>query len=594
MFTETGKLIVNGTLNMIGNDYTETDTTADDSTIHVFCSNNDVNGYIQLNGAGSDSLVPCKFKHLQSGLKISKGSSGDTYIDHCEFSYNTEEGICASGGDKITIKNSTIFENGADGAYVYNCKAVIDSTIFHRNNKNALYLYSVSSASTIQHCEFNINGGESTHANVLFNNCSPKMEKCVVSLGGNYGLYGINGAYPILWNATTAANTIEDNANHETYWASSYPDIAFGHNNFNTEDDTIIYINATLETFNAKSNYWGGGPPDTGSTAESISYYGPGTFLFSPYDETEQFRIDNGIEDIVFEDSKADPENQIDDNEDDARDVFLRAVLMESDSPAEAMRAYRQIIASYGAASVAPIAIERLLWLTRGHYRNVERMNRLDLLDNYFAAIADTSRNHNLAWKAHRAALWALAAQHRYDEAIAGFEAIVQDADCLADSVFAVIDVGTLHLEAEEWAERNDPDRGDAVFGSLHELCPVNYPEHRTHTDELLALLNSADAFTPKPNIPDEFFLAQNYPNPFNSTTRINYGLSEDVHVMIKIYDVLGREVITLVNEPMKAGYYTSIWFGRSGYDVPVSSGLYFYRIQAGRFVKTQKMTVLK
>ena len=62
----------------------------------------------------------------------------------------------------------------------------------------------------------------------------------------------------------------------------------------------------------------------------------------------------------------------------------------------------------------------------------------------------------------------------------------------------------------------------------------------------------------------------------------------------IRIYDVLGRSVVTLIDGPQKAGYYTLLWDGKARSGVPASSGVYFYRIEAGSFVKARKMTLVK
>ncbi|MCK6615538.1 MAG: T9SS type A sorting domain-containing protein [Ignavibacteriaceae bacterium] len=94
--------------------------------------------------------------------------------------------------------------------------------------------------------------------------------------------------------------------------------------------------------------------------------------------------------------------------------------------------------------------------------------------------------------------------------------------------------------------------------------------------------------------IPDEFALSQNFPNPFNPTTQIRFSLPMDSDVSLKIYDMLGREVATLVRGDHKAGYYTVEWNGRNDYGVPVSSGMYIYRIKAGNFVQTKKMMMMK
>ena len=89
--------------------------------------------------------------------------------------------------------------------------------------------------------------------------------------------------------------------------------------------------------------------------------------------------------------------------------------------------------------------------------------------------------------------------------------------------------------------------------------------------------------------IPAEYNLSQNYPNPFNPETIINYQLTMNNYVTIKVYDILGREVATLVNEEKPAGKY-SLNFDAS----KLSSGIYFYRIKAGSFTQTRKMILLR
>ncbi len=99
------------------------------------------------------------------------------------------------------------------------------------------------------------------------------------------------------------------------------------------------------------------------------------------------------------------------------------------------------------------------------------------------------------------------------------------------------------------------------------------------------------------PSLPTEFSLSQNYPNPFNPVTVIRYSIPNvETHrnaslrnVTLKVYDILGREVITLVNEEKPAGSYEVEFDGSK-----LSSGVYFYRIQAGSFTQTKKMMVLK
>jgi glycosidase len=91
-----------------------------------------------------------------------------------------------------------------------------------------------------------------------------------------------------------------------------------------------------------------------------------------------------------------------------------------------------------------------------------------------------------------------------------------------------------------------------------------------------------------------EFNLEQNYPNPFNPVTEIRFSVKQFSDVVIKIYDVLGREVKTLVNNEMNNGQYSVTWNGDNNYGQKVSSGIYFYRMEAGDYVQSKKMLFLK
>ena len=94
--------------------------------------------------------------------------------------------------------------------------------------------------------------------------------------------------------------------------------------------------------------------------------------------------------------------------------------------------------------------------------------------------------------------------------------------------------------------------------------------------------------------IPDEFALHQNYPNPFNPVTTLRYDLPETDFVNITIYDMLGREVKTLINQTQDAGYRSVIWDATNDYGKPVSAGIYLYQIHAGEYISTKKMVLLK
>ena len=95
-------------------------------------------------------------------------------------------------------------------------------------------------------------------------------------------------------------------------------------------------------------------------------------------------------------------------------------------------------------------------------------------------------------------------------------------------------------------------------------------------------------------SIPGRYKLFQNHPNPFNPITTLQYDLPEDVNVKIMIYDLMGREVKTLVNNQLSAGYKSVSWNAKNNLGQPVSAGMYLYRISAGDFQSVKKMVLLK
>jgi hypothetical protein len=110
----------------------------------------------------------------------------------------------------------------------------------------------------------------------------------------------------------------------------------------------------------------------------------------------------------------------------------------------------------------------------------------------------------------------------------------------------------------------------------------------------ILQLINSTSttvdqSFSPLNLTPKQYRLNQNYPNPFNPSTKISYQLPKSSFVTLKVYDIIGREVSTLVNGEQNAGQYEVTFDGSR-----LASGVYFFRLQAGGFVQTKKLVVMK
>jgi hypothetical protein len=104
------------------------------------------------------------------------------------------------------------------------------------------------------------------------------------------------------------------------------------------------------------------------------------------------------------------------------------------------------------------------------------------------------------------------------------------------------------------------------------------------------------------PLTPDHFQLGQNYPNPFNPTTQIDFSVPARSNVVIKVYNILGQEIRTLVNGQFSKGVYTVEWDGANNRGVKVASGVYIYKLEAAglsadsrqTFVETRKMILVR
>ncbi len=141
------------------------------------------------------------------------------------------------------------------------------------------------------------------------------------------------------------------------------------------------------------------------------------------------------------------------------------------------------------------------------------------------------------------------------------------------------------------WYPENITQFGNGFFGGIYFYndtigWAVGAPGKILYTEsggQILQVINN------KEQIIENFILYQNFPNPFNPVTSIKYDIPKDVFVSVKIYDLLGREIKTLVNEFKNAGSYLVSFNGTE-----FASGIYFYRIQAGDFVQVKKMALIK
>ena len=156
-----------------------------------------------------------------------------------------------------------------------------------------------------------------------------------------------------------------------------------------------------------------------------------------------------------------------------------------------------------------------------------------------------------------------------------GFEIERSDDNISFNKIGFVHGFGTT-TEKQNYAYSDQPDKAGTFYYRLKQIDIGGGYEY-------------SDIIEADMPVPTKYSLQQNFPNPFNPTTEIQYSISQRSNVVLKVYDVLGNEVTTLVNEVKEQGVYT-IKFNASN----LSSGIYFYRIEAGSFTDSRKMILLR
>jgi len=158
---------------------------------------------------------------------------------------------------------------------------------------------------------------------------------------------------------------------------------------------------------------------------------------------------------------------------------------------------------------------------------------------------------------------------------------------CTTEGADGFDDLTLKFYRQEIVAALGDVQDGDEVVltltGALNDGTPID------GADCVLILSHGDPTVKPIVSVPSSYGLSQNYPNPFNPQTTIRYALAEDAQVRLVVYNVAGQEIKTLVDEGQEGGYHECVWDGED-----VASGVYFYRLQAGDFVQTRKMVLIR
>lgn len=513
----------------------------------LFAENTGLTVYEQLNLRGQNSSHKVVMNRLGTtghwdGITMAVGSAGD--FGNTNIGY-AEDGVYIDDAE-VTMDTCRVEDCNDEGVYVQYADFWMAHSRVLTNYGTGLFIYDGTAKLVLDSLLWNNDRGiyVQYYASVRADNTLP----------GNYPGF----------------NDIEVNHGAEIELKTNSTALMHnGHNNVVDERDQEVTLMKTsdysqVSPYDVEQNWWG--------TVTNLS---------TRFDPSNMFDYDPWDTHWNTHPAWFDP--------DLAWEAFSEAAELENaGSYSEAIEAYKGVIEDFPEASVAHESLSRIFYVTdvmEGDF---------DELVTYYQGMVDSSAFEPLALFSYELQTRSLVKAHEFQEALDRYEAIVANPPSLQDSVYAVIGVGYVYLAAEA-AGGNLASLGP--IGIFPALKPTSYADYRQRCDELLALISSdgkPGANGENAIMPMGFSLAEPYPNPFNASVRISYTLTEarDVHLMV--YDILGRRVNTLVDNRQQAGNHSVIWSGQSFSGVPVSSGLYFVRMQTETGAMTAKLLLLK
>jgi len=498
-----------------------------------------VNGTLSANGGSASTPITFDFTTPNSmtnnGIRFNSGSSGT--ISFCKI-LNADRGIYENGVS-VRISNSAI-SNCYYGIYLYNSSPTIETTNIKYNTYAGIT--AISNSDPLLKNNYIMNNQTGVNCSV---DSDPKLGTGVTNFGNNisnnvYGVFCFNNSYPILGQSNVA-----------------------GRNNLNNSTYNLYAL--SLGTVYAINNYWGATTP--------TKIAGTSTVISSPFSNTN---------------INIDPIPPL------SKTISNLYASTESDIPLlyELDKAY-QLIASNNLAEARKICLN----LVTNYPDYSVSYNALNLLKDTYPANAISSTKDvykslfNIKGKKNLYAMAGLILSDidtenklkQIDEVINNYKGE------------SVVELALFDKFVYYYFELDDKENSLAVSKELDGLFPLSpgaVEAHRILGDKEYynininpdhALQKTAD------QTPAEYALLDNYPNPFNPSTTISYSLPEDGKVQIKIFDVLGREVATLVNEFTSAGKHNVVWDGAN-----FASGIYFYSITFKGETLNKKMLLVK
>ena len=567
-FNTGSSLIVNGTLNAIGtSEYPITFTSQSGTT-------NSSWGTITLDGSGASSSI-IKYANIKYGTRIQVTNTSNIAIQYCNIDtcydaidfYNSTGSVLNNIITSNSVGHGIIVEQGS----VVSCyDNVLTKTYTTRRGTAILYRGSARgyiARNDIYFWDWGIGAiwgsspstysSQSMQRNNRIRNCNTGFMVYRLSYPW-FGLpvevqnYSLNSIYNnIYYDAAvgTSYSTYESGLYaYENWWGTYTPGIS----QFIVGSNSYFYYAPYLTT-----DPWNGLPKiatnseetssgnislgkNTNANIQQISY-GPKLLIEGRYNEAKDYLIALINKNPNYQWAYVQLYNSY--SEETGNDI----IKFFDNLPDKASKDHKQLLSS--------------IYLKEGDFKTAKEINNFIIDENPGTDLAAQTKLNNVYISLYN--------EHNINEAIATFNEVMKNPE-----LSKPVELALVHDAIESY--------GITYGEEIADLSPApNYESPEENIKKQDGVDESA--------IPDEYALDQNYPNPFNPSTTIKYQLPQDGLVTITIYDVLGSEITTLVNEQKAAGKYV-VNFDASS----LSSGVYIYKIQAGNFINSKKMILIK
>ncbi len=534
------------------------------------------------------SFNRCNLKKENGSLTVNNSTFSNALVscENASLSLNNNQingGIYCSNSDDVTISN-TFVTGGGGGIGLNGCTNYdISSCEITNNTGNGISIYETNGANNrIRRSTISMNTGDG----IRFYHSNGNVQSCIIS-GNNKGVVVFQnsvvniekeiGTDPYVHDSYISNNTWQeilfiDNCNviMECGW-NRITDMQYEQGTF---DQYLVHCPNLSRSMYFRENYWG--------YHDSINYEP----LMPP---SERFYPENivsvdGDPGYILDPAWSPGLPHIITDENDVL-VYQQAIdFAVAGDVDDAIYLFKEIISQFPDSRLLDACAKNLYALEQDK----------EALKNYYDTEPNLHWNGEINKITEYLKTYCNIAIGNYQEAIECFESIISNPPSELDSLMAVIDLGYTYVIMEENGSKAN------VICMYPNLRPVSRQSFEQKRDAVLNSLYSGNTGSEQPDnncnsnsiaVP---ILNNCYPNPFNPTTTISYQLPHEMPCDLSVYNIKGQKVKTLVSDIQPAGLHKVVWGGTDQNGRSVSSGVYFYRLEADNKVVTNRMVLMK